>query len=151
MPPTRKMCPKTVLSSEEKHLEKWILSKALLGFPMHSDKVRDSVQKEAHRENIFKDDRPGKNDYVYFFSATQNIAQRKAEIISKARAIVTEENNRDWFITLRQYLRDENCEDIILEDPQRIFNADESSNVSVLPFECFKEPAIDTNIKILKK
>ncbi|CAH2015601.1 unnamed protein product [Acanthoscelides obtectus] len=90
------MGPDTVLSSEEENnLEKWILSKALLGFPMHSDEVKDSVQKvlkETERDNPFTDDRPGKKWLQLFLQRHPTITQRNTEIISKARASVTEQS-----------------------------------------------------------
>nr|CAI5857573.1 unnamed protein product [Callosobruchus analis] len=123
------MGPDTVLSIEEEYkLEKWILSKALLGFPMHPDEVKDSVQKvlkETKRENPFTDDRPGKKWLQLFLRRHPNITQRNTEIISKARASVTEENIRNWFAELRDYLIEEHNEEL-LENPHRIFNADET-------------------------
>nr|CAI5844560.1 unnamed protein product [Callosobruchus analis] len=129
VPQIRKMGPDTVLSIEEEYkLEKWILSKALLGFPMHPDEVKDSVQKvlkETKRENPFTDDRPGKKWLQLFLRRHPNITQRNTEIISKARASVTEENIRNWFAELRDYLIEEHNEEL-LENPHRIFNADET-------------------------
>ncbi|CAH1993567.1 unnamed protein product [Acanthoscelides obtectus] len=42
VPAVRKMGPTTILTMEEEaNLEKWILSKAMLGFPMHPDEVNE--------------------------------------------------------------------------------------------------------------
>nr|CAH7762574.1 unnamed protein product [Callosobruchus chinensis] len=113
VPQIRKMGPDMVLSSEKEYnLEKWILSKALLGFPMHPDEVKDSVQKvlkETKRENPFTDDRPGKKWLQLFL-------RRNTEIISKARASVTEESIRNWFAELRDYLIEDHHEEL-LENP----------------------------------
>lgn len=129
VPLIRKMGPETVLTiAEEAQLEKWIIEKALLGFPMHPDEVKDSVQrvlKGINRQNPFVDDRPGRKWLKLFLNRHKNVTQRNAEIISKARASVSEEGIRSWFQELEQYLQNENCADILI-DPMRIFNADET-------------------------
>nr|CAI5863558.1 unnamed protein product [Callosobruchus analis] len=58
-------------------------------------------------------------------SQASKYTQRNTEIISKARASVTEENIRNWFAELRDYLIEEHNEEL-LENPHRIFNADET-------------------------
>ena len=54
-----------------------------------------------------------------------DIAIRTPERVSKAT--VTEEGIRDWFRVMTDELRDINALEI-LDDPQRIFNLDESNN-----------------------
>lgn len=121
--------PQTVLTAEEeKRVADWIIAKAKLGFPMHPDEVKDSVQRviiEKKRMTPFTEDRPGEKWMQLFLKRQPHIAKRQAEIISKARAAVTEEGIRDWFGELREYLKEENCEDI-LNDGSRIFNCDET-------------------------
>lgn len=129
VPEVRRMGPPTILTTEEEErLEKWILSKAVLGFPMHPDEVKDSVQrvlKIVKRPNVFKDDRPGKKWLTLFLQRHPNVTQRNTEIISKGRASVTEEGIRTWFREMENYLISENAADILL-CPERIFNADET-------------------------
>ncbi|KAI4461697.1 hypothetical protein MML48_5g00010854 [Holotrichia oblita] len=50
---------------------------------------------------------------------------REAESVNKARAIVTKEFIQKWFTDLKQYLEEQKMMDIF-EDPNRIFNGDES-------------------------
>ncbi|KAJ8969389.1 hypothetical protein NQ314_001788 [Rhamnusium bicolor] len=123
------MGPDTVLTvAEEAQLEKWIIEKALLGFPMHPDELKDSVQrvlKTINRPNPFVDDRPGRKWLKLFLNRHPKITQRSAEIISKARASVSEAGIRNWFQELNEYLQHENCAEI-LNDPSRIFNGDET-------------------------
>lgn len=123
------MGPSSVLSSEEEDmLEKWIIDKAKLGFPINSEDVKDSVHKvllDSKRDNPFKDSRPGKKWMNLFLQRHPNIVKCRAEMLSKARASVTETNIRVWFKEVRNYLKEQNCEDI-LEDPTRIFNSDET-------------------------
>ena len=59
------------------------------------------------------------------------IAIRTPERVSKAKASVTEEGIRDWFRVMTEELRDINALEI-LDDPQRIFNLDES-NIQLCP------------------
>jgi hypothetical protein len=129
VPLERKMGPPPILSeTEERRLEDWIIAKAKLGFPMHHDEVQLAVQnilKASHRENLFHDDKPGRKWLKLFLRRRPSIAKRNTEIISKARAAVTEETIRDWFKNLREYLRKEDLEEIA-SDPTRIYNADET-------------------------
>lgn len=129
VPMERKMGPPPTLSeSEEKRLEDWIIAKAKLGFPMHHDEVQLAVQnilKANGRENPFRDDKPGKKWLRLFLKRRPSIVKRNTEIISKARAAVTEDTIRDWFQNLTEYLRTENLENIV-SDPTRIYNADET-------------------------
>lgn len=97
----RRMGPSPVLSAEEENkLEKWILDKARFGFPMHENEVKDVVQRvivEGKRPNPFTDNRPGKKWLELFLKRKPAIGKRNAEIISKARASVTETEIRQWF------------------------------------------------------
>ncbi|KAG5877241.1 hypothetical protein JTB14_025360 [Gonioctena quinquepunctata] len=90
----RKMGPSATLTKEEEaNVEIWISSKAILGFPMHSDKVKNSVQrvlKFLKRTNMFTDDRPGKKWLKLFLQKHPKVFQRNPGIISKCRASVTE-------------------------------------------------------------
>ncbi|KAG5877343.1 hypothetical protein JTB14_030714 [Gonioctena quinquepunctata] len=123
------MGPSAILIKEEKaNLGKWILSKAILDFPMHPDEVKDSVQrvlKFFKRPNMFTDDGPGKKWLKLFLQRHPKVTQRNTKIISKGRASVTEEGIRTWFRELEDYLISENVADI-LSYPEIIFNADET-------------------------
>lgn len=49
----RKMGSKTILTTDEELLlEQWILSKAVLGFPMHANEVKDSVQRVLKKSTV---------------------------------------------------------------------------------------------------
>lgn len=125
----RRMGPPPVLTAiEERNLEEWIIGKAKIGFPMHKDDVKDAVckvMKETGRKNPFIDDRPGDKWVSLFMKRHPKITQRNTEIISKGKACLTEDSIREWFKDLEQYLKDENCLDI-LSDGDRIFNADDT-------------------------
>ncbi|KAJ8981850.1 hypothetical protein NQ317_017528 [Molorchus minor] len=123
------MGPSTFLTpDEETRLVTWIISKAKLGFPIHPEEVKDSVQKvlkESSRPNKFIDDRPGTKWLKLFLLRHPEISKRNTEIISKSRASVTEPAIRQWFADLKKYLEDENIIDI-MNDASRVFNADET-------------------------
>uniref|UniRef100_A0ABD2XFZ9 DDE-1 domain-containing protein n=1 Tax=Trichogramma kaykai TaxID=54128 RepID=A0ABD2XFZ9_9HYME len=110
VPVDAKRGPSTVLSEEEENrLEKWILDKARLGFPMHEEEVKTAVQ------NIVNDlERPN-----YF--TTDN----KPEALTKTRASVTEAKLREWFKEVYTYFTEHKLEHV-LDRPESIFNGDES-------------------------
>ncbi|KAE9531445.1 hypothetical protein AGLY_010651 [Aphis glycines] len=124
VPMNRKMGPPTVLSdSEENRIVKWILAKARVGFPIHPETLKDSIQKllkELNKPNPFTNDRPGIKWFNLFL---KSITKRNTELISKSRAAVTETFIRYWFSDVLSYLTEQNCLDI-LEDGRRVINCD---------------------------
>uniref|UniRef100_A0A2S2NUN9 Jerky-like n=1 Tax=Schizaphis graminum TaxID=13262 RepID=A0A2S2NUN9_SCHGA len=128
-PLIRKMGPCSFLSDEEENrIKAWILNNATLGFPLKEEDVKDSVQKvikDFPRTTPFKDSRPGEKWMKLFLKRNSEITKRNTEVISKARAAVTEEKIRDWFQELDNFLINEGCRDV-LDDPSRIFNCDET-------------------------
>lgn len=130
-----KMGPSAILEvPEERMLAKYVLDMAQLGCPLNKQALKDSVQKilrHLQRPNPFKDDRPGETWYKSFLNRNPAVRLKHAEIISKARAAVTETSIRAWFAELRSYLEDEQALDVLM-DPSRIFNLDETG-VSMCP------------------
>lgn len=59
-----------------------------------------------------------------FLKRHPEISVRNTEVISKARAAVTEEMIHSWFSLLRNHLEEENVTDI-LKQPSRMYNLDE--------------------------
>ncbi|XP_033220991.1 uncharacterized protein LOC117175391 [Belonocnema kinseyi] len=53
------------------------------------------------------------------------IVLKHTEVLSKARAAVTEEKIREWFLEAKDYLTEEEALDI-LKDPSRMYNLDET-------------------------
>ena len=124
----RKMGPTPVLSaSEEVRIKNWIIAKAKVGFPMHKEAVKDAVQKilkETGRPNPFADDRPGKSWMNLFLKRHPEITNTNTELLSKARACVTEESIRQWFNETILYFKQEGALDV-LSDSDRVYNLDE--------------------------
>lgn len=129
VPIFRKMGPNTILSeAEESKIVKWILAKAKVGFPVHPENIKDSIQKilqSSPRKNPFNDNRPGKKWLISFLKRHQEIAMKNTEIISKARAAVTENSIRYWFDGVSSFLKENNSLDL-LSDGRRIINCDET-------------------------
>jgi hypothetical protein len=117
--------PKTLLSSaEETKISNWIINMAKIGYPVNASDVRETVAMICEIKGQ-KDLKPGKKWMRLFLNRHPHISKRHAEVISKARASITEPIIRKWFNVLHQHLQEENAGDI-LEDPKRIFNLDET-------------------------
>lgn len=84
-----------------------------------------SFLEKSKQKNPFVNNRPGRKWMNLFLKRHPEISVRHTEILSKARASVTEEDIRKWFVDLKQYLTEEGAHDI-LENPSRIFNMDET-------------------------
>lgn len=128
-PVQRKMGPPSILTTQEESLLKtWIIAMAKKGFPVNKEMVVDTVKKiitEENRPNPFKDNTPGRKWFSSFLKRHPDLTARHAESINISRSLVTETALRKWHANLKQYLVAEGVADI-LEDPERIINADES-------------------------
>lgn len=122
--------PATVLTQEEeKHLENWIFHLSDAGFAITPDQLLDSVQhlvKELKRETPFTDGRPGRKWYEAFMRRHPEVARKLSRNLSHPRTLVTQENIRNWFNEVHDYLTKENLLDVI-NDPKRVFNTDETA------------------------
>ena len=77
---------------------------------MHPDELKNAVQNvmvATKRSNPFTNNRSGNKWKQMFLTRQPAIAKRNAEVLSKARACVTEESIRDWFKDLKDYLAEE--------------------------------------------
>ncbi|KAI4455616.1 hypothetical protein MML48_9g00010650 [Holotrichia oblita] len=55
------------------------------------------------------------------------LTQRVSQNLTSSRAAVTEEKIRAWFEEIESFIKEENVDRCIWEDPKRIFNADETA------------------------
>lgn len=128
-PEGRKMGPSTMLTPEEEDLiVRWIVANAKKGFPVKRRTLIETVQNivtDDDRETKFHNNKPGQKWLKSFFRRHPQIKERNAEAINRGRGVVTEEKIRVWGEEFKQFLIEENAVDI-LENPERIFNADES-------------------------
>lgn len=121
--------PSVLNPSEEETLVQWLIQLAKCGFPRKKSDLINSVKKimkAENRPNPFKNDTPGQKWYELFMKRHPELSQRTPESINTARAIVTEEYIRKWFSDFLEFLTKTNNLDI-LEDPNRIYNGDETS------------------------
>ncbi|KAJ0181661.1 hypothetical protein K1T71_002383 [Dendrolimus kikuchii] len=105
-----KVGPDPVLGHEGKEkIKKWIIDMIRCGFPINKSDLMESVAKiirDTGIKNPFKDGMPENTWYQSFLKRHPNISIREPEGINNARAAVTETH--------------------IFEDPDRIFNGDET-------------------------
>lgn len=87
----------------------------------------DDKEKELPHppKQLFKDNMPGDNWWKLFMSRHNELKEKTAEALTRSRAEVTETRIKSWFNGLESYLKEEG-QLHILEDPGRVFNADES-------------------------
>ncbi|KAF6215008.1 hypothetical protein GE061_009756 [Apolygus lucorum] len=128
----RKMGPATILTQqEEDQIEEWIVKKAMLGFPLHPEDVKDSIQgllTESPRENPFTNNRPGIKWFNLFLKRHPEIKKRNTEVIPKDRAEVTKENLEECFNELNNFLIEHDCVGIFEGSTRgrRVLNLDET-------------------------
>lgn len=113
--------------SLEKQIVQWMKNITQCGFWINKQELLNNVQKvlkDHQTPNPFKDDRPGQTWYVGFLKRNPEILMPCALSIAKARACFTEQNIREWFRALEEFLSESLYLDI-LENPERIFIADQ--------------------------
>lgn len=129
-PRKRQMGRDSYLSSaHENTLVDWIKKVSKAGFPVSRDQLLDSVRKlviELEIETPFKNNRPGKRWYKSFLKRHPDISSRVCQNLTSSRASVTKEKLDNWFDEILTFLKTEG-HDQILNDPKRVFNADESA------------------------
>ena len=127
-PEKRQMGPKTnLLEEEEKLIVTWMFQSADRGFPITKSQLLDSIEmyiKKINRKTSFKDGKPGDKWFKLFMRRHPEVSSRMTQNLGKARSSITEESLRQWFDAVLKELTD--CADV-LEDPSRVFNADETA------------------------
>ncbi|XP_050681505.1 uncharacterized protein LOC126976946 [Leptidea sinapis] len=124
-----KVGPDPVLGVQgEEKLTKWIIDMAKCGFPLNKQDLLESVSKiiaKSGAKTPFKDGKPGDTWYQKFLKRHPQISIREPEGINNARAVLTEKRIRCWFKDLREFIESIDAMDIF-QDPDRIFNGDET-------------------------
>lgn len=122
--------PPTILTNEEENvLVKWILVSSAKGFPRRKENVLAAVKDildRSPRANSLHDNTPGRGWYQRFLARHPEITIRTSEAVSAASSKVSEKDIRGWFSNIEQHLQREEIIHI-LEDPNRIFNGDETN------------------------
>lgn len=112
---------------EELEIVNWILHRAATGVPATASELRDSVEhyvKKFDRKNPFTDGRPGRHWLEGFKKRHPNVTYRTAQSLELIRENVTEEDLRQWFSEIKDYLSEKGLLDL---PPSRVFNCDETS------------------------
>ncbi|XP_028174304.1 uncharacterized protein LOC114362918 isoform X2 [Ostrinia furnacalis] len=126
----RKMEPPTILTTqEESTLKSWIIAMANKWFPVNREMILDTVKDiiiEQKLPNPFKDNVPSKKWFASFLKRHPDVFARLVEYRNISESPVTVSALRMWYKNLKDYLITEGVADI-LEDPERIFGADECS------------------------
>lgn len=127
-PESRKMGPATIFSSEEEDLlVKWVLQMAKSGFPISKENFLSSVSKLAKELNkTFKNEIPGRKWYERFLQRHPEISLRSPQNLTMSRSSVEKVQIRRWFSEVSEFLEKAGLT-YVLNDPRRVFNADESA------------------------
>ena len=130
-PEDRRMSPPSVLTkAEETMLASFCIQYLKCGFPINRNDLCDIVQnmvQEDGRKTPFTNGRPGHFWFHGFMRRNPLITERLAETLTGARANVTEGAIRKWFSDIYTYVVDEEHAENVFQDPERIFNFDESN------------------------
>lgn len=119
--------PLPVFSSiEEIEMAKWLSEMAQRGMGLGPSDFLDFVQgiiKKEKRKSVFPNDRPGYTWYYNFMARNSHIVEkRKESSLENSRAKVTSKQLDEWFDKYKKFVSQLH----LLDQPQRIYNADES-------------------------
>lgn len=125
--------PSAVLSiNDEFKLVEFLKKCSARGTPLTIKQIQQSVKKimtssiYAERKNYFKDDTPSRQWVKKFVQRYQtSIRMRKSEILPKSSAAIRGEDLVKWWVQMDTTLKNEGLIEI-LNDPTRIYNADET-------------------------
>ncbi|XP_055714403.1 uncharacterized protein LOC129808656 [Phlebotomus papatasi] len=118
--------PTTLTPGQEQELVQWILDCSDHWHPITKEQVLDSVEmmcKFFKIPNNFKNGRPGYDWFRGFMKRHPELSRRYPERYTMRRASVTQENVRNWFRHVGDYLEQNNLKHL---PPNRVFNCDES-------------------------
>lgn len=122
--------PNTVLSpAEETRLANWLIEMSKIGYGRSKQELLETVKliiKEDGRKNPFKEGRPGKDWYYAFMKRHPEISLRSPRQLGKERAVIKPENLTAWFNEFENFIKTSTGDPLLLQDPSRIYNADES-------------------------
>ncbi len=127
---THREGPRTVLTDkEEERLARWIVDMSRIGYGRTRQELLGTVKRIIDadgRKTPFKDNKPGKDWYYGFVKRHPEIRERTPSKLGKERAVMTPERIERWFKDLRDFLGNEVNDPTLINDPSRIYNADES-------------------------
>ncbi|XP_053403149.1 uncharacterized protein LOC123555840 [Mercenaria mercenaria] len=121
---------KTILTDqEETRIANWATHMARIGYGRTRQELLNTVKKildEDGRPNLFKNNRPGKEWLSGIFKRHPDLSLRTTIQLGKERAIISPEKVSKWFEDFKHYIEEEVGDKDLLNDPSRIYNADET-------------------------
>jgi len=109
----------------------WIFDSAARRFPITKDGLCSTVESliislplSERRQLPFT--KPGRHWYKGFLKRNPRVSEKYAEVLTEARAAVTEQKLRNWFSFTTQLVEKDSFQNA-LKDPNRVFNIDETA------------------------
>ncbi|XP_053686654.1 uncharacterized protein LOC128736197 [Sabethes cyaneus] len=116
-------------NEEESKIVKWLTTLARTGFPVTLKQLRINVGnfiRLSQKRSPFKNGIPGKKWVQLFLKRHPEVSLRKPSVLARIRATIKKDQIVEWFSKVCEYLKQEGLEQL-LEEPQRIFNLDETA------------------------
>lgn len=113
----------------ERSICSWIQTCNRAGFPVSKIQLINTMQELVEKNKIetkFKDNKPGYKWVLLFLARYPILSVRTSQTLVRARAEVTVENLEAWFRDVKNYIENEELQDV-LDDSRRIFNCDETA------------------------
>jgi hypothetical protein len=112
--------------SEEGQLSDFIVECAERGYPLTRARVLCIACEMLQIKSDGKAVQPGAKWFKGFLRRNPGIATRTAQKVSRASAVVSENNIRDWHKQIEHYFTENDLMHILENHPERLFNCDES-------------------------
>nr|XP_029725126.1 uncharacterized protein LOC115265069 [Aedes albopictus] len=129
-PKSKRPGPGTVLTAEEEsRIKTWILYMSRAGFPLSDSDVFNSVVDYVDKIRKKRDiptTFPSRNWTKRFLERHPELKKKRITKLSKAAAVVTEQQIRNWFLEVEETLQEDGINISIFSEPERIYNMDES-------------------------
>ena len=112
----------------ETRIADWISTMGNIGYGQKQEDVLDKVQELVLALNIttpWKNGRPSRRWFQLFKGRHPEITSRMSMVLSRERAVITNDDLQNWFQELRQYMVTVG-HPYIFDDPTRLYNADET-------------------------
>lgn len=118
---------KLLSDDDEIDIVNWIISCAERGYPRTRTDVLGAAASLLRRKTGYKEaPAVGKDWYIAFRKRHPEISDRAVSVVSRASAVVSENNLRGWHREITIYFTQNDLLHILNNEPERIFNGDES-------------------------
>ncbi|XP_012937487.1 uncharacterized protein LOC106011650 [Aplysia californica] len=118
---------KLLTEEEEERLVQWIQVHAERSMRRTHDDIRQKVKEilDLRGASVRREDgRPGRDWVTSFKKRHPGLDLRSPQTLCKEQAFIGEQDVRDWFFALKEYL--DSRDPALLKSPNRIFNADKT-------------------------